>query len=206
MRVVFVPGLNCTAAIWEHALALPWVEGTALEWPTDGLDSMDDAARWLDAQLLAHDAEAVVGHSLGGTTTLHLFGHLGRCPRLPLVVVDSFMVTPHAMFRNHVWKGPEALRERIRTMLDSQRPRYQALHAMAWAFEEDQAWIEAAVATGATFVYGGRDEPDPSVVAVRAGVPEHALDQARMIPETSHFLMLEQPDAFHAVLSAALRG
>lgn len=204
MRVLFVPGLNCTPAIWEHAAALPWLEALTPAWPTEGIRSMDDAGRWLAEQIEATDAQAVVGHSLGGTTTLHLFGQLERRPLLPLVIVDSFMVTPHPMFRNHVWNGPEALEVRVRAMLDAQRPRYLELHQVAWAFEEDAAWIDAAVGTGATFVYGGRDETEANVVATRAGMPEHGLEQVRLIPGTSHFLMLEQPDAFHRVLVEAI--
>jgi adenylate kinase family enzyme/pimeloyl-ACP methyl ester carboxylesterase len=206
MRWLFVPGLHCSADIWEGARAVSGIAPIAVEWPTSGIDSMDAAARWIAEQVEAHRAEGIVGHSLAGTATLHLFGHLARRPLLPLVIVDSLLVQPHAMFRNHVWDGPPVLAERVRSMLDAQRPRYGALRQMAMAFEEDAAWIRAAVNTGATFVYGGRGgEVDDRAVARRAGVPDEAFDQVRVIPGTSHFPMLEDPQRFYRFLAEVVR-
>jgi alpha-beta hydrolase superfamily lysophospholipase len=114
MTGLFVPGLCCRSGIWSEAGAhLPGVDVGALDWPwPERLRTYDDGAEWLAGEIRAHRPRFVVGHSLGGVLALYLRSRRLPPPEWALVVVDTFLVTPHPFFRNHVWQPSPALRER----------------------------------------------------------------------------------------------
>ena len=86
----------------------------ALDWPwPERIRSYDDGAAWLGEEILVHRPKVVVGHSFGGVLALHLRSPLGTQPEWTVVVVDTFLVTPHPFFRNHLFQPAPALRERI---------------------------------------------------------------------------------------------
>ena len=198
MKGLFVPGLYCRSEIWEAAPAgLPGVEVAALDWPwPERLDSLDACAAWLAGEIECHGANFVVGHSFGGIVALHLG------PPLPLVIVDTFLVTPHPFFRNHVWEPTTALGVRIAAMLADERPRFPVLGVVASA-DDPPEWRDRVLRQGARFVYGGRSGEHPATaLGELAGVP--AGHDVRVVPRSSHFLMLERPEPFYATLRALL--
>jgi pimeloyl-ACP methyl ester carboxylesterase len=205
---LFVPGLCCRSDIWEHAGAgahLPGVEVVALDWPwPERIRSYDDGAAWLGEEILVHRPQVVVGHSFGGVLALHLRSGLDAQPGWTLVVVDTFLVTPHPFFRNHVWQPAPTLRERISAMLSEQRPRFPILRGVASA-EDPPGWRDRALATRATYIYGGRSgEYSPASLGELAGIPAAAGHDVRAVPGTSHFPMLERPNDFYATLRELL--
>jgi pimeloyl-ACP methyl ester carboxylesterase len=206
MKGMFVPGLCCRSDIWGEAGALlPGVEVVALDWPwPERLRSHDDGAAWLLEEIRAHRPHFVVGHSFGGVLALHLCGEMSSRPEWPLVIVDTFLVTPHPFFRNHVWQTAPALRERVATMLSEERLRFPVLREVA-SSEDPPQWRDRALATRATYIYGGRSgEYSPASLGQLAGVPAGAGHDVRVVPGTSHFPMLERPEEFYATLRDVL--
>lgn len=204
MRCLFVPGFAVRPAVWEE-IDLPGLTAVCTAWPEQGITTLDDAGRWVAAEAERTGVEAVVGHSLGGIAALHAWGRMGRVPVPRLVVVDSFLTTPHPMFRNHVWGDRPVLAARVAAMLAEERPRYPALQALVRDLPLDAEWARAAAATGAAFIWGGRgSDLAPEGIARLAGLPEGAVNPVFVVPDASHFLMLEQPSRFRGALEAAL--
>jgi pimeloyl-ACP methyl ester carboxylesterase len=124
---------------------------------------------------------------------------------LALIIVDTFLVTPHPFFRNHVWQPVPALRTRVSTMLSEERPRFPILREVASA-EDPSEWRDRALATRATYIYGGRSgEYSPTSLGELAGVPAGAGHEVHAVPGTSHFPMLERPEEFYATLWDVVR-
>jgi len=206
MRLVFVPGLCCRASIWDDARALmPDADAVAIDWPwPERIRSYDDGASWLADAIATHAPDVVVAHSFGGVIALHLRASLAAAPRWRLVVVDTFLVDPHPVFRNHVWGDAAALRTGIAAMLDAERPRFPLLRELAMA-DAPAGWRERALGAGASFIYGGRsDEHDAATLGALAGVPANAGHDVRVVGGASHFPMLERAEAFVEVLRLAL--
>lgn len=207
MKGLFVPGLCCRSDIWEEAAArLPGVDIVALDWPwPEQLRSCDDGATWLQEEIRAHRPRFVVGHSFGGAVALHLWSRTQPPPESVLVIVDTFLVTPHPFFRNHVWQPAPALRERVAAMLSEERPRFPVLREVASA-EDPPGWRERVLAAPATYIYGGRSgEHAAAALGELAGVPAGAGHDVRVVPEASHFPMLERPEEFYATLRDVLK-
>lgn len=207
MKGLFVPGLCCRSDIWDEASThLPGVYVVALDWPwPERLRSYDDGAAWLAGEIRAHRPDFVVGHSFGGVLALHLCSQLQPQPEWRLVIVDTFLVTPHPFFRNHVWQPVPALRERVATMMSEERPRFPILREVASA-DDPPEWRERALATRAAYIYGGRSgEHSPASLGELAGVPESAGHDVRSVEGTSHFLMLERPEEFYTTLRDVLK-
>ncbi len=206
MKLLCVPGLACSSDIFEHAARyLPEVQLAFAEWPLpERLDSLNAAARWLGAQVDAVGAQAVLGHSLGGLAALHLGVMEPGRSRLKRVIADTFLAEPHPMFRNLVWDAPPVA-ERVDAMLARLRPKFPRLRAAAAAFEGTADWVDAALRSGALFIYGGRGGgvSDRSL-AIRAGIPPDATNRVAVVPDTAHFPMLEAPAAFYAHVRAGL--
>ncbi len=67
---------------------------------------------------------------------------------------------------------------------------------------EHPGWPETAIETGARFVYGGRESSDSEVIEALDWPTAHASPgQLTIFPETSHFLMLEVPSDFAALVT-----
>ena len=204
---MFVPGLCCRSGIWDQAGAhLPGVDVVALDWPwPERLRSYDDGAAWLADEIHAHRPQFVVGHSLGGAIALHLCSRTRPRREWSLAVVETFLVTPNAFFRNHVWQPAPALRERIAAMLSEERTRFPILREVA-VREEPPQWRERALAVRAAYIYGGRSgEHPPASLGELAGVPTSAGHDVRAVPGTSHFPMLERPEEFYVTLLDVLK-
>ena len=208
MKGLFVPGLCCRSEIWDEARTfLQGIEVLALDWPwPEEIASYDDGARWLANEIAAHRPHFVVGHSLGGLIALHLRSHLQAPPDWRLVIVDTFLVTPHPFFRNHVWQPAPALRDRVATMLAEERPRFPILRQLA-ASEDLPQWPARLLTPRATYIYGGRsDAYSAASLGEMAGVPASSGHDVHTVPGTSHFPMLERPDAFSATLADILQA
>jgi pimeloyl-ACP methyl ester carboxylesterase len=203
---MFVPGLCCRSDIWDEARALlPGVEVIALDWPwPERLRSYDEGAAWLADEIRAHRPKFVVAHSFGGVLALHLSKGQQTEPEWRLVIVDTFLVTPHPFFRNHVWGPAPELRERVASMLSEERARFPLLREVASSDDPPQ-WRDQVLAARATYIYGGRSgEHSPASLGELAGVPASAGREVRVVPGASHFPMLEQPAAFYATLRDVL--
>jgi pimeloyl-ACP methyl ester carboxylesterase len=207
MKGIFIPGLFCLSEIWEaSSVHLLGVDAVALDWPwPERIASYDEGAAWLADKIRAHEPDFVVGHSLGGVIALHLCGGLRRRPAWDLVIVDTFLVTPHPFFRNHVWQPAPALQERVAAMLAAERPRFPVLRGVA-SGEDPPGWLERALATHAAYIFGARSgEHAPASLGELAGVPASAGHDVRAVPDTAHFPMLERPEEFYATLRDVLR-
>lgn len=207
MKGLFVPGLYCRSDIWEDAAAhLGGVEVVALDWPwPERIRSYEDGAAWLADEIRAHRPQFVVGHSFGGVLALHLCSQSARPPEWLPVLVDTFLVTPHPFFRNHVWQSAPALRERVATMLSEERRRFPILGEVASA-EDPPEWHARVLRVRATFLYGGRSgEYSAASLGGLAGVPASADHDVRSVPGTSHFPMLERPEELYGTLRDVLK-
>jgi len=206
VKALFVPGLCCRSDIWEGARThLPQIEPVALDWPwPERIESYEDGAAWLAEEIRTHRPRFVVGHSLGGIIALHLRGGLRERREWGLVVVESFPTGPHPFFRNHVWQPMPALRERIASMLAEERPRFSVLRMVATK-EEPAGWRERVLAEPVKFIYGARSgEHSVESLGEMAGIPPGSGHEVRVVAETSHFPMLEEPSRFYAVLGDVL--
>ncbi|MCB9644966.1 MAG: alpha/beta fold hydrolase [Myxococcales bacterium] len=201
-KVLFASGFACTPAIWrpveEH---LADVAAYRVSWRK--ADQSVDATRdFLEGEILREKPDAYVGHSLGGLLLLELL-IAQRIPQASALIVDAFLEAPADIFKNYVWEDV-ALREEVTAMLDAQRPDFARLKEsiMDWKRE---GWPEAALETGAHFVYGGRGASEEEVMEALA-LPHLLIreGQISILPKTSHFLMLEQPQAFAALVRATL--
>jgi pimeloyl-ACP methyl ester carboxylesterase len=199
---LFLPGLCCRSNIWEHAIEhLPGVDVVAMEWPwPERIHSYDDGAEWIASAIRTHRPGFVVAHSLAGVFALHLYGSVNRPRDARLVVIDTFLVTPHPFFRNHTFCADEALRERIATMLAEEQSRWPILREIARS-DEPRDWYARALASEADYIYGARSgEYSARVIGEMAGLSPTVEREIRAVPRTSHFLMLERPDAFYSTL------
>ena len=208
--VLFAPGYACTPEIWDGIRPdrLPDAIPHLVAWP-DGTATTAQAADHLLRCIDEARPDVCVGHSMGGVLLLELLA-TGRLPPRRTVIVDAFITaSPPVFFRNHVWNSGPAIEARVQAMLADQRPRFAALKASigAWQLED---WPRAALETGAFFVYGGRGAADREAVLDHLGWPAElrAAHQNRVtvVPDTSHFPMLERPEAFYEALRAIIEA
>ena len=201
-RLHFSPGFACTPEIWTPAEAhLVDTELINLQWHT-GLRTLSAARDHLADCIDAASPDGYVGHSLGGLLLLELLV-ARRIPSRPALIVDAFLMDPADIFKNYVWED-DGLRDRVTTMLDGQRPRFAALRAALGSWERTD-WPHAAIETGAHFVYGGRGSSNDEVIDALGWPPGLGTSgQITIIPRTSHFLMLEAPEAFYALVERVL--
>lgn len=197
-KLLLAPGFACTPDIWSLAAShLVDTELVHAEW--DPVLSTVDAARDHLAEVVASSSpNAYVGHSLGGLLLLELL-EARRIPTRPTLVVDAFLQDPADLFKNFVWDD-DALRAKVTAALDRERPRFAALRASIASWTRT-GWPRAALETNAHFVYGGRGASDAEVIEALGWPPELATsDRLTIVPRTSHFLMLEAPEAFYALV------
>ncbi|MFN3199450.1 MAG: alpha/beta fold hydrolase [Bradymonadia bacterium] len=209
MKCLCVPGLACSSDIFEAAAEhLPGLSVHAVDWPLpERITTMDATAFWVAEQIEATGAEVVIGHSLGGLAALHLYAIAPERMTARLFIADTFLAGPHPMFRNFLWQPPQPLEARVHQMLDTLRPKFPVLREAVMGFEETPTWREAALKSGAIFIYGGRGgEVSDDELARRAGIPEGATNTVHVVPGTSHFLMLEAPEAFYGHIREAVQA
>ncbi len=196
--LLLAPGFACTPGLWagakDHLAGTSFVHA---RWEP-GVPSVDAARDYLADLAATTSPDAYVGHSLGGLLLLELL-IAGRIPARPTLVVDAFLADPADMFKNFVWED-DALRGRVTASLDAQRPHFAALRA-SMADWQRTGWPRAALETGAHFVYGGRGASEDEVIRALGWPPGFATpDRLTIIPRTSHFLVLEAPEAFYALV------
>jgi len=197
-KLLFAPGFACTSEIWSQAkVFLKNAELLLLEWHPN-LHTVDVTRDYLREYILKHSPDVYIGHSLGGLLLLELL-IAESIPNQPTLIVDAFLLDPDDLFKNFVWED-EKLREQVTTLLDQQRPLYQPLRnaIQSWTREN---WPLAAIETGAHFVYGGRGATNEDVYHA-LGWPLDTITKERLtiFPNTSHFLMMEQPAAFYQLV------
>lgn len=198
MRLLFLPGFACGAWVWERArpaLEARW-ECSFADWPkqTEAFDSLELYADWLGRP----DADAVVGHSMGGLLALMT----GR----PAVLVDTFLLPPGPFFQNQFVPGtPELLRRQAAERLRADIPRFHP-DLRERLRSTDCSSLALRRGAPAAALYGMRESRDEAEVLAALGWPEglKAKVPVKLVPEAAHFLMLEQPDAFVFALAGAL--
>ncbi len=198
-KYLFAPGFACTPTVWDRVLdLLPNLIATHVQWPT-GLASVSEARDYLADHVQAQTPDVYVGHSLGGLLLLELLV-AQRIPRRPTLIVDAFLSDPADLFKNFVWED-NALRKDVTSMLDAERPHFEALRTSISSWTHP-GWPKDALETGAQFVYGGRGEDDARVIEALAWPVPIPQGQLHILSRTSHFLMLEAPSAFAELLRA----
>ena len=191
--LLLVPGYACTSDIWDPVTArLPDQRAVTFAWDPAAHASVRAARDALAERVRALRPGALVGHSMGGLLLLELQLD-GRIPRRPTLIADAFLTAPADVFKNHVW-ADAALRARVQAMLAQERARHPELLRSIQAWGERPGWPQAAIDTGAHFVYGGRDL-SPEALVGALGWPAGAATPTNLsvLPQTSHFLMLEDP-------------
>lgn len=198
-KLLLAPGFACGPEIWAGAgKYLVEAELIHARWEP-GMLTVEAARAYLADLVRSTSPDVYVGHSLGGLLLLELLA-AERIPSRPTIVVDAFLADPADLFKNFVWED-HALRARVTASLDAHRPQFGSLRASIASWRRT-GWPQAALDTGAHFVYGGRGASDAEVVEA-LGWPRGAATRERLtiIPRTSHFLMLEAPERFYAVVA-----
>jgi pimeloyl-ACP methyl ester carboxylesterase len=226
--IVFVHGWTCDLSVWsdqvaafakDHrviALDLPGHGQSPA--PADGVYTMDLFAAAVESVRADSGAEDIVlvGHSMGvaviGQYALrypqHVAGLVAVDGRLPLPAVGEPEAVPlpavgepwreamiEAMF---VPETPADVRRRVRAMM-LRGSDAQAL-GIAMAMRDPLPWDDGpVVAPMLAVVAGNRPGSDPSLYA--KFVPRLEM---RQLPGTGHFLMMEQPARFNALLRGFL--
>lgn len=195
---LFAPGFACTSDIWEGAQArLPDVRVLTLDWPR-GLATVSAAADYLRQIIDREQPAGLVGHSMGGMLTLELLVS-GRLGAVRPLIIDAFLATPAPLFRNFVHGEDPALEVRVRAMIDGIKPLMAPLQKALQTWETPAEWVTACLDSPARYIYGGRGADRDRVLEALGWPPGRAeVASIDVISETSHFLMLEKPDAFYS--------
>ena len=186
-RVLFAPGFACTSEIWS-GLSIGGIEPLYVRWESS-LETVSAARVALENDVVEGEPDVYVEHSLGGLLLLELL-IAERIPSRPTLIIDAFLDDPADMFKNYVWED-DKLRDTVVRMLDAQRPLFVPLRRSIGEWTRS-GWPEAAIETGAHFVYGGRGGTEEEVLEALMW-PQQARKQITILPKTSHFLMMEAP-------------
>lgn len=197
-KVMFVPGFACTPEIWVQAPSfLPDLDPLFVQWDP-AYQSIPETRAFLAKKIHDMQPDVYVGHSLGGLLLLELLLSQ-EIPSRRTIVVDAFLQDPHDMFKNFVWEN-DTLNTYVTDFLAKQRSHFSALKEsmMDW---KRLGWPDAALKTKAHFVYGGRGATTQELIQALEW-PSHLVVEEciTVIPKTSHFLMLEKPEAFYQAI------
>jgi pimeloyl-ACP methyl ester carboxylesterase len=200
-RVMFLPGYACTSAIWRpvcEELGSNY-DPILVNWPiqaTPGFHTLNDFADWLHDTFWPGGCDALVGHSLGGLVAIQLLAS-GKVAVPKLILVETFLVSPDPFFHNLLLSGESSDQGKgILKMLHRQEAHYSP--GLREAIR-DLDMSQQVLQVGKTFhaLYGDRGCGKPEMVLEKLGwtaqISAHV--EARVIPGSCHFPMLENPYA-----------
>lgn len=208
--ILFVPGMACTSQIWEALELLPhYFECVFLDWPKEELaklETLDDCANWLSREVQNHNAQIVIGHSLGGLSLLKAL-EKGQIQVEKAIVIESFLSPPPPFFKQFV--GPyasEELESNLHEMFNQNRIFFSEKLKNFVREEIKENCIDLKKIKNTFFLYGMRGEEDSDKVLDLLPFLQNLDDSNSigLLPYSAHFPMIEEPEELEEAINEFL--
>ena len=210
IKGVFLPGYACTSQIWQSVCEEigSTYDPTLIDWPvqaTPDFHCLNDFAHWLYASFWPRQCDFIIGHSLGGLVALQLLAS-GKVVIPKIILVETFLLPPNPFFHNLLLSGASSVQaQQILEMLSCEEAHYSPRLREAIR-EVDMS--EQVLRIGKTFhaLYGDRGCGRPEIVLEKLQWTEQISTRVelRVIPESCHFPMVENPQETVHVLRSII--
>jgi pimeloyl-ACP methyl ester carboxylesterase len=210
MKGVFLPGYACTSQIWQSVCEEigPTYEPTLIDWPahaTPNFHCLDNLVDWLYSAFWPRDCDFIVGHSLGGLVALQLLAS-GKVEIPKTILVETFLLAPDPFFHNLLLSGESSDQaKQILEMLHCEEAHYspRLKEAMREVDMSEQVW---KIGKTIHALHGDRGCGSPEMVLEKLHwtEPIAALVELRVIPDSCHFPMVENPQETVQVLRSII--
>lgn len=207
--ILFVPGMACTSQIWEGLELLPhYFNCIFLDWPKNvsQFETLEDCAHWLAQEIHSHQAEIIIGHSLGGLSLLKAM-ELKKVHPQKAIVIESFLEAPDPFFKQFV--GPyasEELESNLHEMFNANRNNFSEKLRLFLREEITGSSIDIKKIDNTFFLYGMRGEEDSDKILDLLPFLQDLNDtnSIGLLPYSGHFPMIEEPQELEEAINEFL--
>ncbi len=207
--ILFVPGMACTSQIWEGLELLPhFFNCVFLDWPENSseFETLEDCAQWLAQEVHDHQAQIIIGHSLGGLSLLKAM-ELKKIQPEKAIIIESFLKAPDTFFKQFV--GPyasEELESNLHEMFNANRNNFSEKLRLFLRETISSKCIDIKKINNTFFLYGMRGEENSDKVLDLLPFLQDLNDtnSIGLLPYSGHFPMIEEPQELEEAINEFL--
>ncbi len=208
-KILLLSGYACKSWIWDKFIELNKADYIVdkVDWPlnlTNRFHSLEDYVVWLNKELKKknYDYDLFIGHSMGGLVALQLANKLSINE---IILVESFIKTPDAFFKNLLYDNNNELASKIENMIKNESIHYSK--ELGYKLKNLDL-TETAVNFEGTIrlLYGDRGYNSLNKVMSNLDLSGRLADkmEVSIIKNSCHFPMVENPYEFSLIINNIL--